>query len=253
MCLGLGACAYGVARVLSASRGGLIICGIGLTALGAVRPHISALVAISLFAAYILRRSPRTRSGLAPFGKLVGIGVLGMVLVLAVSQLETFLGVDAFNRDSIEATLSDVTDQTSQGTYDERSQTNLSITGFPLAFVNVTFRPFPWQATNLQSAIASLEGVFLIGLVLAGWPRILGMLRAVIDTPYVIFAGTYTVLFVYGFSSFANYGILIRQRVQVLPFLLVFLALPPIRPRDLIERDAAPEAGERQATHPALT
>jgi hypothetical protein len=50
-----------------------------------------------------------------------------------------------------------------------------------------------------------------------------------LDTPYLIMAGIYSLLFVYGFSSFANYGILVRQRVQVLPFLLVFVAMPPLR------------------------
>jgi hypothetical protein len=33
-------------------------------------------------------------------------------------------------------------------------------------------------------------------------------------------------LFIYGFSSFANFGILTRQRVQVLPFVVVLLCLP---------------------------
>jgi hypothetical protein len=36
----------------------------------------------------------------------------------------------------------------------------------------------------------------------------------------------YSAIFVYGFSYFANFGILTRERVQVLPFVLVFLALP---------------------------
>ena len=44
--------------------------------------------------------------------------------------------------------------------------------------------------------------------------------------PYVAFCRTYTLLFVFAFSSFANFGILTRQRVQVFPFVLVLLALP---------------------------
>lgn len=227
ICLALGVCAYGSARVLTGARGGILICAGGLFAAGMVRPHIAALVAVSLLAAYILRGTPRSRSGLAPFGKLIGILVLGGVLVIAVGELENYLGVDAFDRESVELTLEEVTQQTGQGgSYVEGTRTNLSPSRFPEAFVNVVFRPFPWQANNLQSLLASAEGIFLLGLFIVGARRVAGAVRAVLDTPYVILCGCYAVLFVYGFSSFANFGILVRQRVQVLPFLLVLLAMP---------------------------
>jgi hypothetical protein len=230
MCLGLGICAYGASRVLTGARGGVLICGLGLVATSAVRPHVAVLVPVALLAAYVLRGSPRSGSGLAPFGKLIGILVLGAILVVAVGEVESFLGVDAFDRESVELTLDEVTQQTGQGgSYVPATRTNLDARQFPQAFINVAFRPLPWQATNAQSLIASLEGVFLIGLVVIGWRRVVGAARAVLDTPYVILAGTYVVLFVYGFSSFANFGILVRQRVQVLPLLLVLLAQPEVR------------------------
>lgn len=229
MCFGLGVCAYGAARILTGSRGGILTFAAGLVALSFVRPHVAALIAVALFAAYVLRRRPKSESGLAPFGKLIGILVLGVVLVVAVGELEGYLGVDAFDQESVQLTLNEVTQQTGQGgSYIEGTRTDLSPSRFPQAFVNVVFRPFPWEATNAQSLLASVEGLFFIGLFLSGWRRLLGAARAVLDTPYVILCGCYTVLFVYGFSSFANYGILVRQRVQVLPFLLVILCLPPM-------------------------
>ena len=244
MCLGLGICAYGGARILTGSRGGILTFALGIAALSLARPHVAALVAAALLAAYVLRRGPRTRSGLAPFGKFVGILLLGMVLVIAVGELESYLGVDAFDQESVQLTLDEVTQQTGQGgSYIEGTRTDLSPSRFPQAFVNVVFRPFPWQATNAQSLIASLEGVFFVALFLTGGRRLLGALRAVLDTPYVILCGCYSVLFVYGFSSFANYGILVRQRVQVLPFLLVLLAMPAVGPgrRAGATRQSAPD------------
>jgi hypothetical protein len=230
MCLGLGICAYGAARLLTGSRGGIATFATGVIALGFVRPHIAALIAVALFAGYVLRRSPRSQSGLAPFGKLIGILVLGVVLVVAVGQLENYLGVDAFDQESVQLTLDEVTQQTGQGgSYIEGTGTNLNPSQFPQAFVNVVFRPFPWQASNAQSLVASVEGVFFMFLFVAGWRRLVGAARSVLDTPYVIVCACYAVLFVYGFSSFANYGILVRQRVQVLPFLLVLLCLPASR------------------------
>jgi hypothetical protein len=44
--------------------------------------------------------------------------------------------------------------------------------------------------------------------------------------PYVAYALTYTVMFVIAFSSISNFGILTRQRTQVLPLALVMLVLP---------------------------
>ena len=92
--------------------------------------------------------------------------------------------------------------------------------------MNVMFRPFPWQATNAQALVAAAEATVLLGLFVLGWRRILNGARTILESPYVIVCACYTVLFVYGFSSFANFGILVRQRVQVLPFFLVLLAFP---------------------------
>ena len=45
-------------------------------------------------------------------------------------------------------------------------------------------------------------------------------------SPYLAFCVSYVLLFVVAFSSFGNFGILTRQRVQVFPFFLVLLAVP---------------------------
>jgi hypothetical protein len=42
----------------------------------------------------------------------------------------------------------------------------------------------------------------------------------------VVFAVIYTLVFVYAFSTIGNFGILVRQRVQVYPLFFVLLALP---------------------------
>ncbi|MDQ1519420.1 MAG: hypothetical protein QOI55_493, partial [Actinomycetota bacterium] len=45
--------------------------------------------------------------------------------------------------------------------------------------------------------------------------------------PLISYAVGFIVLFVIAFSAFSNFGILARQRTQVLPLYLVLLALPP--------------------------
>lgn len=233
MCLGLGVVAYAASRLLTGARGGLALLGLGCLGLGMVRPHVAALVGFSVLLAYLLRRPPVGSSILAPIGKLLVILLLGAGMVLAVGQLESFFGVDDFDQDAVQSTLDEVSRRTGQGgsQFNSPSSTDLNPSRFPEAFVGVMFRPFPWEATNLQSLIAAAESLFLMGLFLLGWRRIVNSVRSAIHTPYVVLCCTYTVLFVYGFSAFSNAGILVRQRVQVLPFVLIVICLPPARLR----------------------
>lgn len=52
-------------------------------------------------------------------------------------------------------------------------------------------------------------------------------MRSVRRQSYVAFALVFTGLFVFAFSGFANFGLLVRQRAQVMPLFLVLLAVPP--------------------------
>jgi hypothetical protein len=88
------------------------------------------------------------------------------------------------------------------------------------------FRPWPYEATNLQSLFASLEGLFLLGLILMSLRRFAALPRAMIRRPYVTYALVYCLVFLYAFSSIGNFGILSRQRVQLYPFLAVLLCVP---------------------------
>jgi hypothetical protein len=245
MCLGLGITAYGAARLLTHARGGLFALAGGTTMLFLVRPHVAVLALVATFAAYLLKRTPQGSSILAPIGKLAVTVLLGIGLVVGIGQMQAFLGVDRFDHDAVQITLEDVTDRTSEGgsQFSGRSTTDLNPSRFPEAFVNVMFRPFPWQVNNLQALVAATESLFLAGLFLVSWRRVAGSMRSVLHTPYVVLCCTYTVLFVYGFSAFSNAGILVRQRVQVLPFVLVLVCLPAVqRAADLWARPPSPFA-----------
>jgi hypothetical protein len=228
MCLGLGVVAYAGSRLLTGARGAIVLLALGSLMLGMVRPHVAALLGFAVFLAYVVRRSPEGASVFAPFGKFIVVIILGLGLVYAVGQLEQFFGVDEFDQEAVQTTLDEVTRRTGKGgtQLDAPSSTDLNPSRFPEAFVNVMFRPFPWQATNPQALLAAAESVFLMGLFAANWRGVLGAIRSSIRVPYVVLCCTYTVLFVYGFSSFTNAGILVRQRVQVLPFVLVMVCLP---------------------------
>jgi hypothetical protein len=97
----------------------------------------------------------------------------------------------------------------------------------PEAAITVLFRPFPTEAHNAQALASALEGAFLMLVVVLRFRWIAAALRSARTTPYLVFAITYTVLFVVGYSTFSNFGILARERVQLYPLFLVLLSVPP--------------------------
>jgi hypothetical protein len=109
-----------------------------------------------------------------------------------------------------------------------------------------------WETSTGQGFLSALEGILLILLIGFSWKRIRSVPRLFRTRPYVAFCSIYVLMFVYAFSSFSNFGILARQRVQMLPFLLVFLALPefqtlPTLRSQRAERRVRPPTGPRAA------
>jgi hypothetical protein len=81
--------------------------------------------------------------------------------------------------------------------------------------------------------------MMLLVLTLAAWPRLSGLPTLLRRNPWLVFAVVYTLAFVIAFSGFSNFGILARQRVLMIPFFLVLLALPrPLPKEKKITRDA---------------
>lgn len=248
MCFGLGVVAYAGARLLTGSRGGLLLLTAGSFALGMVRPHVATIAVFAVLLAYVVRRPPDGPPLAGYVTKFLVIVVLGSGMVFAVGQLGDFFGVDKFNEEAVENTLDETSRRTGQGgsEFEAGSTTDLSPSRFPEAFAGVLFRPFPWQANNAQALIAAAESGFTMLLFIVSWRRILGALRSVVHTPYVVLCFVYTILFVYGFSAFSNAGILVRQRVQVMPLVLVLLCLPPlaVRLKDSVARDRSAETSQ---------
>jgi apolipoprotein N-acyltransferase len=86
--------------------------------------------------------------------------------------------------------------------------------------------------------VQSLEGLLLLVLLVRAWPRWRHLPTIMRASPYVTFCVVYAASFIWAFSGFGNFGILARQRVLMLPFFLVLLALPAIAPRRRRSRDA---------------
>lgn len=226
-CLGLAA--YGLARALTGRFLGLFPVGLGLWGAAVVRPHLALLMIIAAAPAVILRAiGPRGEgSGLFHRVRVVLIGaalVIGVVVLT--SRAEQFFGLKSLNPESAQSVLTEVTRRTGQGGSQFVAPSPDSPVGYLKAFGTVLYRPFPGEGSGGLALVASAEGLLFLGVTAASLARLSRLPRLSLRRPYVVFGLAYTFGFAYAFSSIDNFGILVRQRSQLLPFAFIALCLP---------------------------
>lgn len=230
MILSIGLTLLGAARLLTETRGALLPLLAGLTGTALVRPHVTAMLFVALSAAVLFRRSPNPTL-LTPLARTLSIALLIVGGVVVALQAGSFLKVDELTPD----TASQALDKTRENTSDIGASTFVthpvqSPLDLPQAMVTVLFRPFPWEATNLLILFSAAEGVLLLALTVLSWNRwrrVPGLLR---KRPYLLLSVVFMLLFVIAFSTIGNFGLLVRQRIMLMPLALVPLCLATRRP-----------------------
>lgn len=242
MMLTLGLAAWGAARLLTGRMWrNLILTGSALWLAAIVRPHVAGLLALALAAGYLFRRPRRDSPGFAPMAKWMGLAVVGVLAFLLLVRTDDFLERAAIRTEGgVTNVLRQTTERTSQGGSSFVPSILESPTRAPIAAATVLFRPFIFEVENARALAASLETTFLLLLCLVRWRWILAALASIRRQPYVAMAFAYTGLFVLAFSGFANFGLLARERTQMLPLLLILVCVPPRRRADA---SAAPDPG----------
>jgi hypothetical protein len=230
----LGLAAFGTARLLTGRPWrGIALAGVALWLGAIVRAHVSGMVVLGLVVAYLFARPPRRLGALGPAVKLFALAALVVVAVGLLGRTQSYLlekGIDP--QDGVTSVLNETSRRTNQGGSNfEAPSTGVSLAKLPLAAVTILFRPFPFEVHNAQAAITALESSLLLFLALARRRAIGHAVRHLRRWPYVAFILVYSGLFVVAFSSIANFGILARERTQLLPFFLALLCVPARRPR----------------------
>jgi hypothetical protein len=220
----LGLAVYGFAQLF---RGrtfrGLMPAGLGLLGSFMIRPPIATALLVAAAAAFLLRPARRHSPHMTALTWLVLVPALTATAFFTITHTATYLG----NSNAIEAYQANQATEFNGG----ESGSNftppnaLSPTGFPMAVITTNFRPFPWEAGGLFPALTSLEGVVLGMLILARRRQIWRGLRRWRDNGMVPFAVAAFVAFSVILSSLSNFGLLARQRTQVLPFLFMLICM----------------------------
>jgi hypothetical protein len=216
MLFSLGLAAYGVAGYMTNRRSGVPLFALGLAASCMVRPHVGLAVAAAFVVALVVGRRPGSR--------LIGLAVAAVAMAVVLAQVQQYFNLDTIDAVAVEQVIDSTREQTSQGGSAFDAPRSRSLAGLPLAVFSVLFRPLPWEAGSMLILAASLEGLVLLALFVRLRRNVATSVTRGRVQPFVLFALTYSVVFCLAFSSFGNFGILARQRVQLFPFVFVLLA-----------------------------
>jgi hypothetical protein len=254
MLFALGLATFGTARLLTGRAWrGLVVAGIGLYLATLVRPHVAGMAGLGLVAAYLLARPPRRLGAAGPVVKLLALVALIGVAVLLLGKTQSYLlnkGIDP--ADGVNSVLTESARRTGQGGSSFAAPSVVtSPVKLPLAMVTILFRPFLFEAHNAQVAVTALESTLLLCLTVSRRRSVWQAIRHPRRRPYVAFVVVYMTVFVVAFSTVANFGILARERTQLLPFFMVLLAIPARRrapgQRPVQSQEGRPDADRQLA------
>jgi hypothetical protein len=226
MIFGIGVGSWGVSRVVTGrSAVGIPVVGLGVVLMSLVRPHVALMVIVG-FAIALFARPTERRSGARIVARLFSVLLLLIGGSLVAARASELLKTE----DDIISALDTTAAQTEQGGGSFTPSVVRTPLGYPAAFVTVWFRPFPTEARGGggPQLASSIENMVLFGLLVSSWRRIKNLPRAMLRIPYVTYAATYAIVFVYAFSAIGNFGILARQRTQGTILFFVVLCLPEV-------------------------
>lgn len=220
--LGIGLGAYGAALLYDRRWKGAPFMLLGSLAVGMVRPHVALLLLAALLIGLLARRA-HTRGRMLTHLAVLVIVIIGAMVTAGASAdlfgLESFDGVS-----DVSAALDFTQERTSQDAAQFVAARVVSPVDYPMAAVTVLFRPFPWEASNAAAMVSALESAALFVLLLSALPGVVRRGTQFAQQGQLLYTVAFTAVFVYLFSAIGNFGILSRQRAQVVPFLLVIVA-----------------------------
>lgn len=221
--LGIGLGAKGATMLYDRRWKGAWVISMGAFAVGMVRPHV-ALILLAGIAVGLLARRAHTRGRMLTHLAVLVIVIVGAMFMAGASAdlfgLESFDGVS-----DVTAALDFAQARTSQDAAQFVAARVTNPLDYPWAFVTVIFRPFLWEAGNGAAMVSAIESTALLVMLVMASPGLLRSASQLVQRGQLLFSVAFTFVFVFLFSAIGNFGILSRQRAQVVPFLLLFVAL----------------------------
>ncbi|MGA3148532.1 MAG: hypothetical protein ABSF33_13815 [Acidimicrobiales bacterium] len=223
MMLSLGLVAYGGAKIFARQRGGFILLVPGVT-LGYYVRHNELLLVLSGFAVAMMLPTAGARQNLGGLRRFFSLVVLSGLLFISVYVTLHYLrgggGTLSLNQ----------THQNNQGVGTGFGSSGIPYSTDPITWprdaYEVLFNPLIFKAHGNAQRVAGIENTIIIVLILRSLRNLRILPRAAFARPYLMLCAVYSVIFIYTFAALGNLGLIERERVMLLPFLLVLLCTP---------------------------
>ena len=243
----VGVAAYGGARIFQRLVGGYTLFTLGLLGGSFVRPHLALLALVAFFTALVIGRRRGGAATMTPgfLAKIVGVALILVIGSVLITRTQRLLDIQDFSASSLDSASARVTDQTTVGNAVFHAANPRSPVGFVKATVTVLFRPFPTEARGSEGRLSAAEGLVLVVLTVMSFRRLRTIPRRLRAQPYVMFALSFVLLWILAFGIIANFGILARERTQMLPFYFVLLSVTSVVAKPTVGRAVAEPSTRR--------
>lgn len=223
--LAIGLSAYGSAHVLRGHLSGAALLALGLLGALWVRPHMAGFLAVSLALGFLIPTVGKGATGRRSYlaGLAVAVGLLWFLLPRAMS----YMGLEQLSMEAVVEYATYRQLQTFDGGAAFQTPDVLNPLFLPVAVVTVLFRPFPWEAHNIQALVESLSGVLLLGVGVWRFQSVTRAIGSFLADPVVRYVMVYIAIFLVAFATMSNFGLLARERAMLLPFIFMLLAYSP--------------------------
>jgi hypothetical protein len=226
MLLSISLMSLGFAYLMTARLSRAVVYLLPGVALGAlVRPHVAGMVAIAMLLPYAFAKA--VRGPLGALTKTLGIPVMVAGVAYLVANATELLKVDS-TVGGLER-ISKFSTGTMHGgsAFGQNQSTTMKLLLSPF----LMFRPFPWEIPNLLAIAATFEALMLLYILWRMRSELLHLLVHWRENPFFLYAFAFGVIFSVVFTlAISNFGLLIRQRTQYTPLLVIIAACAwPIR------------------------
>ncbi|HEX2030302.1 MAG TPA: glycosyltransferase family 39 protein [Actinomycetota bacterium] len=235
--LGLGLATLGVARIYQRPSAGAfvqLLAGMGLVLL--IREAVALMLLFGVAAGLLIRPGPVRSTLTRPMAVLVILPILAAGLVFAFRVTAQQLNLEQ-NLESVFQKYETTQENLQQGGSSFEQPEITSPASALVAAGGVLFRPFPWELGSGLGAIAGLEGMVLLALLVTRFPAAVRALK-LWRGGMIVTALIMSILLIATLSAFTNFGLLARQRSQAFPFVLMVFTAVRTR-RELRRREAA--------------
>lgn len=236
----LGLATYGFALLFRAVFiRGLVMCSLGVGGVLMLRPPIGAAIAFSAAIGFALSPARLRVAALRAVAWIMLVGLLVGLSAIALASSKSYVG----DQSLVEAYEVQRTADFAGGVGDDSNfsaPSVLSPIGLPSALITSNFRPFPWETSGILQRVAALEGMLLILLFFSRIRELIRGLKTWRNNGMVIYVSGAFVGVSLILSSLPNFGLLARQRTQVLPFLLMLPAMARPSKRGLSTKPEEP-------------